>query len=79
MLYDGSGERAGYATSLMYSPLMQQHIAIARVRPDLGAVGSTVNLELTIDHEYRTVAAHVAKLPLYNPERKTSNPERKTA
>ena len=28
-------ERVGYATSFMYSPMLQRHIAIARVRPDL--------------------------------------------
>jgi len=68
----GPGGRVGYATSLMYSPILQRHIAIARVRPDLAAVGTRVHLELTIDHEYRTVAADVAKLPLFNPERKTA-------
>jgi aminomethyltransferase len=72
MLYDDDGARIGYATSLMYSPVLQRHIAIARVRPDLATVGTRVNLELTIDHEYRTVAADVAKLPLFNPERKTA-------
>jgi aminomethyltransferase len=77
MLYaDADGEkpsdRVGYATSLMYSPVLQRHIAIARVRPDLAAVGSRVNLELTIDHEYHTVAAEVARLPLFNPKRKTA-------
>ena len=35
MLYDDDGERIGYATSLMYSPVLQRHIAMARVRPDL--------------------------------------------
>jgi aminomethyltransferase len=69
---DGVGGRIGYATSLMYSPVLQRHIAIARVRPDLAAVGTRVHLELTIEHEYRTVAADVAKLPLFNPERKTA-------
>ena len=39
MLYDDDGERIGYATSLMYSPMLQRHIAMARVRPDLAAVG----------------------------------------
>jgi aminomethyltransferase len=68
----GPGGRVGYATSLMYSPILQRHIAIARVRPDLAAVGTRLQLELTIDHEYRTVAADVAKLPLFNPERKTA-------
>ena len=35
MLYDDAGERVGYATSLMYSPMLQRHIALSRVRPDL--------------------------------------------
>jgi aminomethyltransferase len=72
MLYDDDGERIGYATSLMYSPALQRHIAMARVRPDLAAVGSRVNLELTINHQYRTVAADVARLPMFNPSRKTA-------
>ncbi len=72
MLYDDEGRRIGYATSLMYSPVLQRHIAMARVRPDHAAVGSRVNVELTIQHEYRTVPAEVARLPLYNPPRKTA-------
>jgi glycine cleavage system aminomethyltransferase T len=70
MLYDDAGERVGYATSLMYSPVLQRHIAMARVRPDLGAVGTRVQLELTINHEYKAVGADVGRLPLFNPERK---------
>jgi aminomethyltransferase len=62
----------GYATSFMYSPILQQHIALARVRPDLAQPGSRLFLEFTVDHHYEQVAAHVARLPLYNPERKTA-------
>jgi aminomethyltransferase len=72
MLYDDDGERIGYATSLMYSPMLQRHIAMARVRPDLATSGSKVNLELTINHQYETVAAHVTRLPFFNPPRKTA-------
>ena len=32
---DRGGAQAGYATGFMYSPVLQRHIAIARVRPDL--------------------------------------------
>ena len=64
--------QAGYATSLMYSPMLQRHIAIARVRPDLAKPGTRVKLELIVDHHYEQVAAHVARLPLFNPERKTA-------
>ena len=72
MLYDDDYQRVGYATSFMYSPMLQRHIAIARVRPDLAKLGTKVNLEFTVDHHYEQVAAHVARLPLYNPERKTA-------
>jgi aminomethyltransferase len=72
MLYDDDGERIGYATSLMYSPMLQRHIAMARVRPDLAASGTRVNLELTINHHYETVLAEVTRLPFFNPPRKTA-------
>ena len=72
MVYDADRSRVGYATSIMYSPVLQQHIALARVRPDVAKPGSRVFLEFTVDHHYEQVAAHVARLPLYNPERKTA-------
>lgn len=70
MLYDDVGERAGWASSFMYSPMLQRHIALARVRPDLASVGSRVDLEVTIDHRYHTVPAEVTHLPFYSPDRK---------
>ena len=73
MLYDDKGARIGYATSLMYSPMLQRHIALARVAPKLAELGSKVNLELTVNHHYETVAANVTKLPLFNPPRKTAS------
>ena len=57
----------------MYSPVLQRHIAMARVRPHLAAPGSSVHLEVTIDHRYETVLATVARAPLFNPSRKTAN------
>ena len=62
MVYDDEGKRVGYATSFMYSLVLQRHIALARVRPDLTKVGSRVFLEFTVDHHYQKVAAHVARL-----------------
>jgi aminomethyltransferase len=72
MLYDSEGGQAGYATSFMYSPILQRHIAIARVTPELATPGSRAHLEVTINHSYATVAAEVTRLPLYNPDRKTA-------
>ena len=35
MLYDAEGGHIGYATAFMYSPVLQRHIGMARVRPEL--------------------------------------------
>jgi len=70
MLYDDTGARAGYATSLMYSPMLQRYLGIARVRPELAAAGTTVHVEQTVNHEYLTVPGRVTTLPFFNPERK---------
>ena len=70
-VYDEGGTQIGYATSLMYSPMLQRHIALARVPLDR-APGSTVKLELPVNHRYEYFDAAVARLPLYNPERRTA-------
>ncbi len=72
MLYDADYQRVGYATSFMYSPVLQKHIAIARVKPGLAKPGTRVDLEVTVNHRYERVGAEVARLPLYNPPRKTA-------
>jgi aminomethyltransferase len=71
MVYDDDAQRVGYATSFMYSPVLQRHIALARVRPDLAKGGQKVNLEFTINHRYVQVGAHVMRNPMFAPARKT--------
>ncbi len=72
MVYDDHVQRVGYATSFMYSPVLQRHIALARVRPDLATPGTRVHLEFTINHQYVQVAAEVARNPMFAPARKTA-------
>jgi aminomethyltransferase len=72
MLYDDAGERAGYATSLMYSPLLQNYIGIARVRRELAALGSTVHVEQSVNHRYVNIPASVTAMPFYKPDRKVA-------
>ena len=71
-VYDDDGTQVGYATSFMYSPMLQRHIGLVRVPVELAAPGSKVNLEIPISHRYVHVAAHTARPPLWNPERKTA-------
>lgn len=72
MLYDEKLNRIGYTPSFVYSPMVQRHIGIARVRPEHAAIGTDVGLEVTIDHRYDVVKANVSRLPFFNPPRKTA-------
>jgi aminomethyltransferase len=71
-VYDDGGTQLGYATSLMYSPMLQRHIALARVPLDRTKPGSKVKLELPVNHHYEYFDAAVSRLPLYNPDRRTA-------
>lgn len=71
-VYDDDDQQVGYTTSFMYSPVLQRHIALARVRPALAAPGTPVRLEIDVNHRYEYVPAQTARLPLYNPPRKTA-------
>jgi aminomethyltransferase len=66
------GSQVGYVTSFMYSPVLQRHIGLARVRPDLAASGTEVHMELALNHSNTTVPARTAMLPLFNPARKAA-------
>ncbi|HEX4934389.1 MAG TPA: glycine cleavage T C-terminal barrel domain-containing protein, partial [Gemmatimonadaceae bacterium] len=74
IVYDDDYQsQVGYATSFMYSPMLQRHIAIARV-PVAAALnpGTKLGFEIPVSHQYVHVAAHTARLPLFNPARKTA-------
>jgi aminomethyltransferase len=72
-VYDDDGAQVGYATSFMYSPVLQRHIAIARVPLAAAATpGTSLNLEIPVSHRYVHVTARTARMPLYNPARKTA-------
>ena len=75
MLYDESGTtQIGYVTSFLYSPVLQRHVGMARVRRDVAAVGAALRMETVVNHHNTTVLARSAQLPLFNPERKVSTP-----
>jgi aminomethyltransferase len=71
-VYDDALNQLGYATSQLYSPMLQRHIALARVPLDRATPGSRVKLEMAVSHRYEYFDAEVARLPLFNPERRTA-------
>jgi aminomethyltransferase len=70
MVLDDEGVEVGYCTSFVYSPVLQRHIGIARVRPDLAVVGTDLRLELAIAHHNTTVRVTTTSMPFFDPERK---------
>ena len=71
-IYDDDLNQLGYATSQMYSPMLQRHIALARVPLDRTAPGSRVKLELAVAHKYEYFDAVVNRTPLFDPQRRTA-------
>lgn len=64
------GAQIGYATSGCWSPLLKQSLALAHLRAPHFQPGTTVHLEVTVEHERRRATATVRKLPFFDPERK---------
>jgi aminomethyltransferase len=64
--------QVGRTTSTTWSPTLKKLVALAIVQSDCAAVGSEVQVELTVNHERKQARARIAKLPFFNPPRKTA-------
>ena len=62
--------QVGQATSTTFSPLLKKLIALATLERELAAPGITVEMELTVDFQRRTVPATVVQTPFFDPDRK---------
>jgi len=69
-----AGKHVGKATSTTWSPTLKKMIALASVEREHGAVGSTLNMEMTVESVRHTVSAKIVPLPFFNPPRKTTTP-----
>ncbi|MGC2694877.1 MAG: aminomethyltransferase family protein [Candidatus Angelobacter sp.] len=72
-VYLGS-RQVGKATSTTWSPLLKKMIALGSVETPHAGPGTKLQMEITIEAVRETVTATVAKLPFFNPERKTKTP-----
>jgi aminomethyltransferase len=68
------GKQVGKATSTTWSPLLKKMIALASVDTTHSQPGTKLQMEITIEAVRQKVTAKVAKLPFFNPERKTRIP-----
>jgi aminomethyltransferase len=68
------GRHVGKATSTTWSPTLKKMIALACVDQEQSAVGTTLNIELTVEAVRHTVSAKVVPMPFFNPARKTAVP-----
>ena len=72
-VYKGQTQ-VGKATSTTWSPVLKKMISLASVRSDEAAIGNVLKAEVTVEGVRHTVDAKVAKVPFFNPPRKTATP-----
>jgi aminomethyltransferase len=68
------GRHVGRATSTTWSTTLKKLIALATVDAPHHAVGTRLELEVTVEAVRHTAAATVVKTPFFNPARKTATP-----
>jgi glycine cleavage system T protein (aminomethyltransferase) len=70
------GEQVGKATSTTWSPTLKKMIALATVARGSNALGTRLEMEVTVEAVRHRVPATVVKTPFFNPPRKTATPIR---
>jgi aminomethyltransferase len=68
-----NGSQIGKATSTTWSPVLKKMIALATVERGAAEVGSSVEMEVTVEAVRHRVGATVTSTPFFNPPRKTSS------
>ncbi|MBS1853348.1 MAG: aminomethyltransferase family protein [Acidobacteria bacterium] len=67
-------QQVGKATTTTWSPVLKKMIALASLDTQHSAIGSSVQMEITVEAMREKVTAKVVKVPFFNPERKTATP-----
>jgi aminomethyltransferase len=60
--------QVGYASTSTWSPLLKKYIALAHLQKPYYEEGTSLRLEVTVEHHRRHARAKVVKLPFYEPE-----------
>ena len=67
-----NGRQVGRATSGAWSPILKKNLALATVGAGFTAVGTRLDIEVTVEWERKTVPATVVDTPFFDPSRKRS-------
>jgi aminomethyltransferase len=68
------GQQVGRATTTSWSPTLKRLIALATVDAPFFAIGTRLQVEMTVEATRHYVSAGVIKTPFFNPARKTAVP-----
>ena len=60
--------QVGYASTSTWSPLLKKYIALAHLQKPYYEVGTSVRMEITVEHHRQHAPARVVKLPFYEPD-----------
>jgi aminomethyltransferase len=72
-VYRGT-RQVGKATSTTWSPTLKKMIALGSVNRENAAIGTTLEMELTVEAARHTVSAKIVPMPFFNPARKMAVP-----
>ena len=61
------GKQVGYASTSTWSPVLKKYIALAHLQRPFYEPGTSVTMEVTVEHHRRQAPATVVKLPFYEP------------
>jgi aminomethyltransferase len=67
-------QHVGRATSGTWSPILKKNLALATVRSEYAAVGTELQIEVTVEYVRHPITARVVKKPFFDPPRKRSTP-----
>ncbi len=68
------GRQVGRASSTTWSPVLKKLIALATIARDHYAMGTRLEMEVTVEAVRHRVGATVVKTPFFDPPRKTTTP-----
>jgi aminomethyltransferase len=60
--------QVGYASTSTWSPMLKKYIALAHLQRPYYDPGTSVRMEITVEHHRQLAPAKVVKLPFYEPE-----------